>query len=411
MWTVAVVNDLVFESRLRATAEALGVRLRCVRTAADAERALESPDVARLIVDLHWEHGDALEVLRRFRRRRSDGVAIGFFSHVQTETKRAAQAAGFDHVLPRSVFVEQLPQLLRPAAGVFDDAAQLPAGFFDGLSPQPLPARVLMCPPEHFDVIDEKNPHMAGQQGRVDRALAGGQWEALRRTFAGCGVSVETIAPTPGCEDMVFCANQTLAGLDAAGRRVCLLSRMRHASRQREVPAFGDWFASQGYRVEPPQETRLHEGSGDALWHPGRGLIWGGHGHRTDAEAYEGIAALFGAPVIRLRLLSERFYHLDTALCLIDERTALVNPAALESRGLALLRAGFPRLIEVPPDEADQGFACNATALLGRHVIVQRGCPVTAAALRELGYEVHEVETGEFLRSGGSVFCLKMYVF
>lgn len=275
----------------------------------------------------------------------------------------------------------------------------------------PFPSRLLMCPPEHFDVIDVKNPHMKGQVGRVDRGLAQRQWDELKRAIQACGVGIETIAPVAGCEDMVFCANQTFVGLDAAGSRICLLSQMRHPSRQREVPAFADWFAQHGYRVVAAPAVAMFEGSGDAIWHPGRGLIWGGYGHRSAAEAYGTVAATFDAPVIRLKLLSERFYHLDTCFCAIDERTVLIDPSSFEPRGLQLIRGVFERVIECPPAEAGSGMACNAAALLGKRVVIQRGNPLTTARLRELGYEVHEVETGEFLKSGGSVFCMKMLLF
>ena len=147
-----------------------------------------------------------------------------------------------------------------------------------------------MCPPEHFDVIDVKNPHMEGQIGRVDRAVAAGQWRGVKSAFELCGAAVHTIAPTPGCEDMVFCANQTLVGPGPGGGRVCLLYNMRHASRQREVAAFADWFARDGYHIEAAPAAKCLEGSGDAIWHPGRGLIWGGYGHRTQPDAYETVA-------------------------------------------------------------------------------------------------------------------------
>lgn len=294
---------------------------------------------------------------------------------------------------------------------IIDSVEQIPAGLLAGCRKMPLPTRLLMCPPDAFDVVDVKNPHMAGQIGNVDRAAARAEWDALRAAFAACGATVELIPPEPGCEDMVFCANQTLVGLDAAGQRLCLLSQMKHASRQREVPAFERWFAAAGYRIVRLRGSVGFEGSGDAIWHPGRGLIWGGYGHRTMPEAYAEVAAAFDVPVIRLRLCSETFYHLDTCFCAIDERTVLIHPPSLERGGVALIRALFADVIECPDDEALRGMACNATAIGGKHVVIQRGNTRTVGRLRELGYQVHEVETGEFLKSGGSVFCMKMYVF
>lgn len=294
---------------------------------------------------------------------------------------------------------------------LIDDPSQLPADFLRGSAPMALPTRLLMCPPDDFDVVDVKNPHMRGNVGRVDRSAARRQWDELRAAFQRCGARVDEITPTRGCEDMVFCANQTFPGVTPDGRRVCLLSNMHHESRRREVPAFADWFRAAGYEVLPRGDAIGFEGSGDAIWHPGRRLIWGGYGHRTESTAYDRVASLFGAPIIRLKLLSDRFYHLDTCLCAIDERTALINPRAFEPHGVALIRSIFERVIDCPTDEADTGMACNATAIAGRAVVIQRGNPHTVAALRELGYAVEEVDTGEFLKSGGSVFCMKMYVF
>jgi N-dimethylarginine dimethylaminohydrolase len=296
-------------------------------------------------------------------------------------------------------------------SAVYDSANQVPPGLVASCRPMPLPTRLLMCPPAYFDVVDVKNPHMEGQIGRVDPAAATRQWQDVKAAFERCGARVDLIDPLPGCEDMVFCANQTFAGLDAAGRRICLLSRMKHASRRREVPAFAAWFEAAGYRVEALKNPGCFEGSGDAIWHPGRGLIWGGWGHRSDAEVYPAVADLFGAPVIRLKLLSERFYHLDTCFCPLSESVALVNPRSLEPRGMEMIRAAFATVIECPPDEADAGMACNATAIGGRHVVIQRGNPRTVALLHRHGLAVHEVDTSEFLKSGGSVFCMKMYVF
>ncbi len=294
---------------------------------------------------------------------------------------------------------------------IFEERNQLPPGLLGACRPMPLPNRLLMCPPLHFAVVDVKNPHMEGQIGRVDRAAAGRQWEAVRAAFERSGAKVELIDPLAGCEDMVFCANQTFVGLDAAGRRVCLLSRMKHESRRREVPAFARWFERAGYRIEELKVRGGFEGSGDAIWHPGRALIWGGWGHRSDGGVYESVSALFDVPVLRLKLLSDRFYHLDTCFCPLSEQAVLVNSRSLEPRGMEMIRAVFRTVIECPVDEAEQGMACNATAIGGKHVVIQRGNPRTVALLHQHGFSVHEVDTSEFLKSGGSVFCMKMYVF
>jgi N-dimethylarginine dimethylaminohydrolase len=276
----------------------------------------------------------------------------------------------------------------------------------------PYPESVLMCPPEHFDVLDCKNPYMEDQIGKVDRPVARMQWDRLRLSFERVGVGVELIPPAPACEDMVFSANPVFVGLDPNGRRVCVLSQMKFPSRQKEVSHFAAWFTDRGYQVHDlSSRERCFEGGGDAIWHPGRGLIWGGFGQRTDIEIYSSVAALFGVTVIALELKCPRFYHLDTCFCPIDDRTALVHLPSLTNIGQELVRQVFTNLIEVDEFEATMAMACNAAAFWGTHVVLEQRAKRTIRRLRESGFLVEEVETSEFIKSGGSVFCMKTALF
>jgi N-dimethylarginine dimethylaminohydrolase len=76
-----------------------------------------------------------------------------------------------------------------------------------------------------------------------------------------------------------------------------------------------------------------------------------------------------------------------------------------------LIRSLVPCVIEVDAAEATQAMACNAAAFSGKYVVLQSGAPRVNRKLRERGFQVIEVETSEFMKSGGSVFCMKMYLF
>jgi N-dimethylarginine dimethylaminohydrolase len=213
-------------------------------------------------------------------------------------------------------------------------------------------------------------------------------------------------------EDMVFGATPVCVGLDEDGRRICVASRMKYHSRQREVGPLAEWFAGRGYEVVAFEGLNLSfEGGGDAIWHPGRRLIWGGYGHRSEAEIYPTLARTFGAPVITLELADAKFYHLDTCFCPLSDKAVLLYPPALTESGVALVRRVFQHVIDVNEHEAVELFACNAAAFLNKYVFIQRGAVDTNRRLKELGFEVIEVETGEFLKSGGSVFCMKTAIF
>ena len=63
-----------------------------------------------------------------------------------------------------------------------------------------------------------------------------------------------------------------------------------------------------------------------------------------------------------------------------------------------------PNLLEFSKDEA-YGFCANSI-VTGHHVIQQKGNPTFIEKLKQLGYASIEVETGEFMKSGGGIHCL-----
>ncbi len=111
---IAVVDDLFFASKIRGTAEQLGVSVSFPRSAdALTEAALLDPP-ALIICDLHATRIDPIELAKRLKadeRLRSIRL-LGFFSHVQTDLQHYAEKAGFDHVMPRSAFTKHLPDIL-----------------------------------------------------------------------------------------------------------------------------------------------------------------------------------------------------------------------------------------------------------------------------------------------------------
>jgi N-dimethylarginine dimethylaminohydrolase len=280
----------------------------------------------------------------------------------------------------------------------------------------PLPRRVLLADPAEFDVAYAINPHMLGESGelkRVDRELARAQWNALKSAFEASGLEVHVASALTGHPDLVFCANQALPiprGASVLGRPLALASNMRWAQRRGEVGHVLGALGRLGYAPRRLATLAPLEGMGDGLWHPGRALLWAGVGPRSTLAAWDAVARWIDAPVAHLELIDPDFYHLDTALALLDERTCLWHPDALSRRSRRLVERLIPRCIEADPGEARTLLACNACSPDGRRVLIQRGCEVTGGRLRAAGYEVLELETSEFLKSGGSVFCMKLLV-
>ena len=115
-----------------------------------------------------------------------------------------------------------------------------------------------------------------------------------------------------------------------------------------------------------------------------------------------------GVPVALLELTDPRFYHLDTCLSPIDGRCALYFPGAFTEQGVQLIEAIYPEAIPVQEAEACN-MVCNGHCPDGQHFLVHPGSPSATAALEQRGIEVVALDTSEFLKSGGSVFCMKLH--
>jgi CheY-like chemotaxis protein len=94
--------DLLFASKLVAALEAAGHQVWRLETAEQARGA--GPESDLLVVDLTTEELDGPELVRSLRETGELGVVptLGFYAHVDQETRRRATEAGFDRVVPRS---------------------------------------------------------------------------------------------------------------------------------------------------------------------------------------------------------------------------------------------------------------------------------------------------------------------
>lgn len=275
-------------------------------------------------------------------------------------------------------------------------------------SVRPRETRVLMADPAHFDVAYAINPFMQANIGKIDRVIARKQWEALRETYRSLGFSVHTLSAVPGLPDLVFMANQSFPVLLPDGQVTAVLSQMHAQQRREEVSCVAEWYASQSIQTQALDVKAVFEGMGDCLWVPSERVIMAGYGFRTEIAGVQALSRCVDATVIPLRLVDPNFYHLDTCLSLIDAERAFFVPEAFDTESIQRLRVQFSELIPIPLDEAIRFLACNGHCPDGKHFIVQEGARETYKRAREQGLNVLPVNTSEFLKSGGSVYCMKL---
>ncbi|MGY0023565.1 dimethylargininase [Streptomyces sp. cg35] len=258
------------------------------------------------------------------------------------------------------------------------------------------PRRYLMCPPAHFKVTYSINPWMDPAKP-VDVPLAVAQWEDLRDRYRALGHTVEVLDPRPGLPDMVFAAN----GATVVDGRV-LGARFAHPQREPEAVAHLEWFRAHGY-AEVGEPVHVNEGEGDFA--VTASYLLAGRGFRASPLSHGEAQEFFGRPVIGLDLVDPRFYHLDTALAVLDDAAdeVVYYPGAFSAGSRAVLRRLFPDALIAEESDA-VAFGLNSVSD-GLHVLLPQAAVGLFEPLRERGFVPVGMDLGELLKGGGSVKC------
>jgi N-dimethylarginine dimethylaminohydrolase len=262
----------------------------------------------------------------------------------------------------------------------------------------------LMCPPDFYEVSYKINPWM--EHGTYPKAQD--QWYDLYDLLVRNGVRISLVNPRPRFPDMVFTAN---AGTVLDG--VVLPALFHHVERAGETEFFTKRFAEMLLHDHYPVETirRPHhtlEGAGDCIYDSHNELFWVGYGFRSDPEANMEVEEIFGVDSVCLELIDPRFYHLDTALCVLPRGEVMYYPAAFAEASQRYIeyyaRKGVLKLSE---DDAKL-FAANAICL-DNDVIVMHDCSDKLfCELSVRGYRVEWTPLDSFLVAGGSASCLHL---
>jgi N-dimethylarginine dimethylaminohydrolase len=250
----------------------------------------------------------------------------------------------------------------------------------------------------YFDVTYSINPWMDPRKP-VDPTLALAQWEELRDIFLAHGHQVEIIDPIEGLPDMVFAAN----GATVVDGKV-LLARFRYAERAPESAAYGEWFGA-GPFSEVREARLVNEGQGDYLL--AGSYLLAGTGFRTDRHSHDEAQELFGRPVVSLALVDPRFYHLDTALAVLDD-TIMFYPDAFSPGSRGVLRQLYPDAI-IATDADAEAFGLNAVCD-GRTVVLPQAATHLIDELRARGFDPIGVDVSELMKAGGAVKCCTLEI-
>jgi N-dimethylarginine dimethylaminohydrolase len=252
-----------------------------------------------------------------------------------------------------------------------------------------------------YQVAWSINPHM--KVGAVDWRRARAQHRALERALLAAGARLFELPFVHGAFDSVFAKDNALLH-ERGGRRRALLASMLYGERRSEQRARARVYDRQGFEVidAPPDPFE----GGDLAMLPGaRGALLG-YGQRSSARAAAALERFLDAPVTPLELCDPHLYHLDTALTVLSDGTALVCTEAFTPAALQTLEEteGIRRVLGVPREEA-LGFGLNLVEV-GDSVLVGAQAPRVEALLRSLGRRAVRVRLDQFHLAGGSAACL-----
>jgi N-dimethylarginine dimethylaminohydrolase len=259
---------------------------------------------------------------------------------------------------------------------------------------------ILMCRPDYFTVSYRINPWMHPEDP-TDTSLAVTQWEVLYKTYLDLGFDVQLIDPIEGLPDMVYAANGGFV-LD----NIAYGASFTYPERQPEGPAYMDWFGGHGYDVRVPEN--VNEGEGDFLLVGD--VLLAGMGFRTASNSHQELGEIFGREVVTLNLVNPSFYHLDTAVAVLDpshESGQAANiaylPSAFDEPSLAILRQRYPDAIIVTEEDAAV-LGLNSYSD-GYNVVIASRAKDFERQLRARGYNPIGVDLSELLLGGGGVKC------
>jgi lysine-ketoglutarate reductase/saccharopine dehydrogenase-like protein (TIGR00300 family) len=262
--------------------------------------------------------------------------------------------------------------------------------------------RFMMCAPDFYDVDYVINPWMEGNIHKSSRDRAVEQWQQLYCILSD-HAQVDLIKPQKGVPDLVFTAN---AGLVL--EKTAVLSRFFHKERQGEEPYFQQWFEENGFTVHVLPKDLPFEGAGDALLDREGRWLWAGYGFRSELDSHAYLAKWLDIEVLSLRLMDDRFYHLDTCFCPLADGYLLYYPPAFDSYSNRRIEMHVPAEKRIAVSELDAvNFACNAVNI-DKLVVMNKASVDLKDRLGDAGFQIIETPLTEFLKAGGAAKCLTL---
>ena len=262
--------------------------------------------------------------------------------------------------------------------------------------------KILLCPPTYYDIEYEINPWMDINR-KANKEKVWKEYESLKAKYTELGLEFMEIEAEPGLPDMVYAANFGFA----EGKKF-IKATFKFPERRKESDFAEEYLKKLGYEILTIPEEIYFEGQGDLLKTSDKYFY--GWGKRSVPEAKVYLEQYLDKPVIDFELINPYYYHLDTCFAPLSDDTVLINQRSFTPDSLKKVYEHFPNVIET--SEEDNKVLCCNLVVWNKNIVVAKG--ITIALIEKLdsiGFKVHQIDTTEYLKGGGSVKCLSLELF
>lgn len=278
----------------------------------------------------------------------------------------------------------------------------------------------LLLSPESYEILPlqlGQNPYLRHKDTHLPNRKACKQHANVAASLVH---TPATVHPLPDhhvpLSDIVFVANGGLS-LPHMSRPTVLLPNMKYPHRRVELSYLVRVFDELGVSMLPYPGVEPFEGQAELKWfHGGKKAICG-YGQRATKKAFEELDAFFeslygkkGKPeLLCIHLISPTYYHLDVAMLEYDDSKCVIHRKAVTPSTLRRIES-FLGKENVTVIDTPDSFCLNAV-VDGPNLIthsLHHDPSMKPLLERVTGRRVHEVNTSEFERSGGSVRCMIM---
>jgi N-dimethylarginine dimethylaminohydrolase len=251
---------------------------------------------------------------------------------------------------------------------------------------------------------------------RIDRTKFMKQHKELENAFSSI-ITYTLNDVHESLPDIVFIANGGLS-LPRISRTI-ILPNMKYEQRKRELPYLMGIYNDLGLNMIPfPNE--IFEGQAELKWFHGGTLAVGGYGFRSTRKSFTVLNKLLSSiysqkglqppKLLVLKLEDPLYYHLDVAMLEYDDTKCIVHKKAFSAESIASLKK-FLGSKNVSVIDVEDSICLNAV-VDGDTLVTHKLDKKDKKLLEDLTKrKVHEVNTSEFEKSGGSVRCMTLQIY